>query len=136
MNEAGTSCVGSLSDRCPVGEWHRRSHHQKTARTEWSKEKDEAAMECYIFSRLFDEKGKPITGHRKQMHGIWKERQGLKVTKQRLCDQAGMIRINGWLTELEMKVIKKRMINENAHKNNHNTGSDDDDDQSEATKNK
>ena len=41
------------------------------------------------------------------MHNIWKERQGLKVTEHRLYDQAKMIRVNGWLTELEMNVIKK-----------------------------
>ena len=41
------------------------------------------------------------------MDNIWKERQGLKVTEQRLCDQTRMIRMNGWVTELEMNVIKK-----------------------------
>ena len=29
------------------------------------------------------------------MHNNWKERQGFKVTEQRLCDQARMIRMNG-----------------------------------------
>ena len=42
------------------------------------------------------------------MHEIWEERQGLKVTEQRLCDQARIIRMNRWLTELEMNVIKKK----------------------------
>ena len=41
------------------------------------------------------------------MHDIWKDRQGLKVTGKRLCDQARMIRMNGWLTEIEINVIKK-----------------------------
>ena len=41
------------------------------------------------------------------MHNIWKERQDLKVREQRLRDQARMIRMNGWLTELEMNAIKK-----------------------------
>ena len=50
------------------------------------------------------------------MHNSWKERQGLKVTEQSLCDQARMIRMNGWLTELEMNAIKKCMMNENANK--------------------
>ena len=56
------------------------------------------------------------------MHNIWKETQGLKVIEQRLCDQARMIRMNGWLTELEMNVIKKSMVNENADKNDQNSG--------------
>ena len=59
------------------------------------------------------------------MHNIWKERQGLKVTEQRLCDQARMIRMNEWLTELEMNVIKNRMMSENADKNDQNSGNDD-----------
>ena len=50
------------------------------------------------------------------MHNIWKERQGLKVTEQRLCDQARVIRMNGWLTELDMNAIKIFMMNENANK--------------------
>ena len=69
------------------------------------------------------------------MHSMWKKRQGLKVTKQRLCDQARMIRMNGWLTELEMNVIKKSMMNENAGKNDQNIGNDYNDDQGEATEN-
>ena len=69
------------------------------------------------------------------MHNIWKERQGLKVTEQRLCDQARMIRMNGWLMELEMNAIKKCMMNENANKNDQNSGNDDNEDQGEATEN-
>ena len=69
------------------------------------------------------------------MHNIWKERQGLKVTEQRLCDQARMIRMNGWLTELEMNAIKKCMMNENANKNDLNSGNGDNDDRDEATEN-
>ena len=96
---------------------------------------NEAVMECYFLSRPFDE-GQPIRGYRKRMHNIWKERQSLKVTEQRLCDQARMIRMNGLLRELEINVIKKSMMNANAEKNNQNSGNeDDDDDQGEATKN-
>ena len=69
------------------------------------------------------------------MHNIWKERQGLKVTEQRLCDQARMIRMNGRLMELEMNAIKKCMMNENANKNDQNSGKNDTDDQGEATEN-
>ena len=118
-----------------MGEKCRPSHHQKTARTGWSKEMDVAAMECYFLSRPFDEEGKPTRGYRKQMHNIWNERQGLKVTEQRLCDQARMIRINEWQTELEINAIKKCMMNENANKNDQNSGNDDNEDQGEATEN-
>ena len=33
-----------------------------------------------------------------------------------MCYQARVIRMNGWLTELEMNVIKKSTVNENADK--------------------
>ena len=75
-----------------------------------------AVMECFL-SRPFDEEVKPMRGFRKRMHNIWKERQGLKVTEQTLCGQARMIKMNEWLTELEMNAIKKCMMNENASKN-------------------
>ena len=53
--------------------------------------------------------------------------------EQRLRDQTRMISMNGWLTELEMNVIMKSMTNENADKNDQNSGNDDDD-QGEDTK--
>ena len=46
-----------------------------------------------------------------------------------------MIRMNEWLTELEMNVIKKNIMNESADKNDQNSGHDDDDDQGEAMEN-
>ena len=73
------------------------------------------------------------------MHNIWKKRQGLKVTEQRLCDQDIMIRMNRWITELEMNAIKKSMMSENAKKkkkSDQNSSNDDIDDQGEATENK
>ena len=107
MDGDGTLRDGSSPNRCPVGEQRRPSRHQKTTRTGWSKKTNVAVMECYFLSKPFDEEGKPIRGYRKRMDNIWKERQGLKVTEQRLCDQTRMIRMNGWVTELEMNVIKK-----------------------------
>ena len=69
------------------------------------------------------------------MHKIQKEKQGLKVTEQKLCDQARMIRMNGWLTKLEMNVIKESMMNENEDKNKKISGNGNDDDQGKATEN-
>ena len=122
VNGTGTLHEGPLPSRWPVGEQRRPIGHQKTAGTGWSKGINVAVMECYFLCRLFDEEGKPIRGLRKRIHNIWNERQGLKVTEQRLCDQARMIRMNGWLTELEMNAIKKCIMNENANKNDQNSG--------------
>ena len=94
-----------------------------------------AVIECYFLSRPFKEGENPVRGYRKQTHNIWKERQGLKVTEQRLCEQARMIKMNEWLTEPEMNVTKKCMMNENADKNYQNDGNDGDDHQGEATEN-
>ena len=69
------------------------------------------------------------------MHKIQKEKQGLKVTEQKLCDQAKMIRMNGWLTKLEMNVIKESMMNENEDKNKKISGNGNDDDQGKVTEN-
>ena len=88
-----------------MGEQRRPSRHQKLAGTRWPKKMNVVVMEFYLLSRPFDEQEKPIRGYRKKMHNIWKERQGLKVTEQRVCYQARVIRMNGWLTELEMNVI-------------------------------
>ena len=43
--------------------------------------------------------------------------------------------MNGWLTQLEMNVIKKNVMNENANKNDQNSENDNNDDQGEATEN-
>ena len=59
----------------------------------------------------------------------------MKVTEQKLCDQARMIRMNGWLTKLEMNVIKESMMNENEDKNKKISSNGNDDDQGKVTEN-
>ena len=59
----------------------------------------------------------------------------MKVTEQKLCDQARMIRMNGWLTKPEMNVIKESMMNENEDKNKKISGNGNDDDQGKVTEN-
>ena len=65
MNGAGTLREGPLLGSCPVGEQRRPGHHQKTAKTGWSKGENVADMEYYFLSRPFDEEGKPIREYRK-----------------------------------------------------------------------
>ena len=48
-----------------MGEQRRPGHHQKTAKTGWSKGENVADMEYYFLSRPFDEEGKPIREYRK-----------------------------------------------------------------------
>ena len=113
MNGTGTLCEGVSSGRCPVDEQRRPDRHHVTARLSWNREVNIAVMECYFLSKQMDEEGKPIRGYRKRMHAIWKERHRMVVTEQRLCDQARMIKKNGWLTNLELEDIKRRVLNDN-----------------------
>ena len=92
-------------------------------------------IEYYFFSRKFEEEGKPIRGYRKPIRHIWKETQYLKVTEQRFCDQARIIRMNGWLTRLEINLIKKSMMDENPDKNDQIVDNDDNEDHGETTEN-
>ena len=98
-----------------MGPQHRPGRHQTTAanaRMKWTKEVNVAAMECFYQSRPFTEEGRRIRGYRQRMHRKWKERLLFPVTEQRLCDQARMIRKNGWLTSVELKEIKRRVMQE------------------------
>ena len=44
----GTSCEGLSPGRSPLSEHHRPGSHQKTDRTEWSKEMNVDVMKCYF----------------------------------------------------------------------------------------
>ena len=67
------------------------NYNNKERRT-WTKTLNTAVMKCYFFSRLLDEKGRPVTANRRRIHNIWMERYGTEITEQRLCDQARMIK--------------------------------------------
>ena len=127
MNGTGTSCEGVSSGRCSVNEQCRPDRHHATARKSWNREANVAVMECYFLSKPVDEEGKPFRGYRKRMHVIWKERHQMIVIEQRLCDQARMIKKNGWLTNLELENIKhcvwkENICNEDEETVDHNVG--------------
>ena len=69
-----------------------------------------SVMECYFLSSLVDEVVKSIRGHRRRMHNIWKELNGIEITEQRMCDQARMIKKNEWITKLELENIRRRVL--------------------------
>ena len=76
------------------------------------KEVNTVVMECFYRSRLFDEEGKPVRGYRKRMFREWKDKGMFRSTEQRVCDQARVIRKNGWLSELELKMIRRKIDDE------------------------
>ena len=114
VNGVGTIGEDSSSGRCPVEPQHRPGRHQTTAanaRMKWTKV-NVAVMECFYQSRPFSEEGRPIRGYRQRMHSKWKERLLFPEAEQRLCDQARMIRKNGWLTPVELEEIRRRVMQE------------------------
>ena len=46
------------------------------------------------------------------MFRVWQEIGLFEATEQRLCDQLRAIRKNGWLSELEIDVIKRKISQE------------------------
>ena len=114
VNGAGASSEGASSGRCPVGEQHRPGRQHATARVKWSKEVNKVVIECYLRSRPVNENGVPIRGYRQRMFRVWQEIGLFEATEQRICDQARAIRKNGWLSELEIEMIKRKISQENA----------------------
>ena len=118
VNDTGGNAEGVSLGRCPVGEQRRPGRHQVSAKVRWTKRMNIAVMECYYRSNPVDENGKSLRGYRRRMFNIWKERGIIELTEQRLCDQARAIRINQWLTPVELEEIKRRTTNvENEHIN-------------------
>ena len=76
--------------------------HQVTARMKLNK----VMMECLYRSKPFDEEGKPVRGYRQGMFREWRDRGLFESTEQRVCDQAKVIRKNGWLSQLELEQLK------------------------------
>ena len=77
---------------------------KKTAnRRKWSKEDNLILWRCYLQSE--PEK----RGYRQRLHKTWLDNNGADVTEQRLCDQRGQIEKKGWLTSVEMEMIKREL---------------------------
>ena len=79
-----------------------------TARRKYDKLTNKVIMEYYLRSDPMRR------GFRKRMLGKWQEKGIFEISEQRLADQARAIRINGWLTELEIEEIARRKNKEGA----------------------
>ena len=112
VNWAGTFCEGPSPGRCSLVRQRRPGRYPTTVRTKWNKEVNKVVMECFYRSKPFDENGKPIRGYRQRMFREWRNRGGFESTEQRVCDQARAIRKNCWLSELELEMIKRSVIEE------------------------
>ena len=96
LNGSGTGETGEAASpgRCPTVGQGGPGRHQATARMDWSRDINIVVMECYYMSKPVDESGRPVRECRQRMHAVWKERGLPKITEQRLCDQARVIRKN------------------------------------------
>ena len=112
VNRTGTEREGSSPGRCSPAQQRGPGRHPATARLKWNKEVNKTVMECFYRSRPFDEEGKPIRGYRQRMFREWKEKGMFESTEQRVCDQARAIRKNGWLSELELEMIRRKIDDE------------------------
>ena len=112
VNGTGAFCEGASSGRCPVGEQRRPGRDPATARMMWSKDVNKVVMECYLKRKPVNENEVPIRGYRQRMFRVWQEIGLFESTEQRICDQARAIRKNGWLSELEIEVIKRKINQE------------------------
>ena len=112
VNRTGTEREGSSPGRCSPAQQRGPGRHPATARMKWNKEVNKVVMECSYRSRPFDEEGKPIRGYRQRMFREWKEKGMFESTEQRVCDQARAIRKIGWLTELDLEMIRRKINDE------------------------
>ena len=86
------------------------SSSRSLQRTRWSKDMNVVAMECYYLSNPVDNSGRSVRGYRKRMYESWKSRGGdLGISEQRLCDQVRAIRKNGWLSQVEIEKIRRKV---------------------------
>ena len=112
VNGAGTSSEGSSSGRCSPGEQRGPGRYPTTARMRWNKEVNKVVMECFNRSNPFNEEGRSIRGYRQRMFREWRARGMFDSTERRICDQARAIRKNGWLSELELEMLKRKIEDE------------------------
>ena len=112
VNGTGAFSEVALSDRCPVRKQRRHGRHPATARMIWSKDVNKVVIECYLKSKPVNENGVPIRGFRQRLFRVWQDIRLFESTEQRICDQGRAIHKNGWLSELEIEVIKRKINQE------------------------
>ena len=116
MNGTGTPWAGTSPGKCSPVQQQGPSHHLATARAKWNKEVNKIVMECFTEVSHLMRKENPIKRYRKRTFREWRDRKMFKSTKQRVWDEARPIRRNGWLSKLELKVIKRQIEGESQSK--------------------
>ena len=88
---------------------------ESVKRKKWEKSVNKIVYECYLRSdpqkSWFQEKAK---------ERIWDEKGVFEATEQRLADQARAIKVNNWLSDLEIEEIARNIEKENIVDENSN----------------
>ena len=63
-------------------------------------------------SEVYDNDRRLVRRYRKRILKNWQRLGAFDVTKQTLCDKASNFRESGWLSELELHVIRRETSNE------------------------
>ena len=107
---AGTLCEGPRGPRrCSPAHQQGPGRHYVTARKKWSKELDIVVMKCCYRWNPIDKNGVLLKGYRQRMNREWLEQGPFgDATEKRICDQARVIKKNGWLMEVELEMLKRR----------------------------
>ena len=113
INRTGSLREGSSPGIYSLIRQREPGRHPATVRTKWSKTVNMIVMESFFRSKPYDNEGKLIRGYRQRMMEEWKTHGVFEITEQRLCDQAGAIRKNGWLSDLELENILRMIGGEN-----------------------
>ena len=73
-------------------------------------------MKCYYMS------DPDKRGYRKRMYGIWRTEGSFEATEQRIVDQVKNIQKKGWLSKLQLEVIKRDLTKLNNDTNRNCSG--------------
>ena len=103
---------GSSPSRCFLVHQRELGRHQDTAGMKWNKEVNKVVIDCLCRSKPFDEEGRPARGYRQRMFRAWRDRGLSESVEQHVCDQVRGIRKNGWLSKLELEIIKRQAEDE------------------------
>ena len=63
-----------------------------------------------LVTRCFYQSNRIRRGCQKQIIATWREIGTSEITEQRLFDQARVIRINRWITEVELEEIRRKIL--------------------------
>ena len=108
-NRTGTSCEGPSPSRCSSAHQQQGlGQYPATTRVKWSREVNKVVMERFYRRKPFPKEGKPISRCRKRIFREWRETRMLESTGQVVCDKVRVIRKNGWVSQIELKVIQRQ----------------------------